>query len=135
MKLIYAYIALLTIVIVGVGLFVIQWYTMPQPKGKNELSALRINLALAYQKRAELLSESAMVTTNRLKAMQGNLTEQQEQKINRLLDRAKELKSRAEKMKKRNIREAESTQLLRACNEIYGEASAICRQLQTETNK
>ncbi len=136
MKVIYAWVALLVILIAGVGLFIIQWYTMPLlPKNRSSLAKIRAGLAESYQKRAELLSDSAMALINRLKVKQGGLTKQQEQKIKQLLDRAKELKLRAEKMKTKNIREAESTELLRACNEIYGEASAICRQLQDEATK
>ncbi|MEO0115660.1 MAG: hypothetical protein ABIK93_09360 [candidate division WOR-3 bacterium] len=134
MKLIYAWVALLVILIAGVGLFVIQWYTMPSA-GKNELPKMRENLAHRYENRAQLLQDSAMAMANRIKARLGKLTSDQEAKINQLLDRAKELKLNAEKMKKKKIKDAEANEIIQSCYAIYGEASRICRQLATEANK
>ena len=135
MKVIYAWVALLIIVIAGVGFFIIQWYTMPTPTSKTELPKMRTNLAERYEQRANALSDSAMSMANRIKAIQGNLTSEQEQKVNRLLDRAKELKANAEKIKGKTIKDNEATKLLQSCYAIYGEASGICRQLQIEATK
>jgi hypothetical protein len=135
MKVIYAWIALLLIVIVFVGLFIIQFYTMPVPSSKTELPRLRTNLAEKYEKRADLLSDSAIAIANRLKTIQGTLTPEQENKINRILYRAKELKANATKIKSKRINATESSEILNTCNVIYGEASSICKQLNPKTTK
>ncbi len=135
MKLIYAWIAILIIIIAGIGFFIYQLYTMPSPQSKSQLPKMRTNLAEKYEQRAELLSDSALSMANRIKAIQGNLTTEQEKKINRLLDRAKELKLNAEKVKNKTIKDTEASELLRSCHAIYGEASGICRQLETEAKK
>ena len=135
MKLIYAWVALFIILIVGVGLFIIQWYIMPLPANRNQLPKLRASLADRYEARAQSLSDSAMSMANRIKARQGKLTPDQEKKINQLLDRAKELKLNAEKIKKRAIKDTEANEIIQSCYAIYGEASRICRQLATEVNK
>lgn len=134
MKLIYAWVALLVILIAGVGLFVIQWYTMPSA-GNNQLPKMRESLATRYETRAQVLSDSAMAMADRIKARYGKLTPDQEAKINQLLDRAKELKLNAEKMKKKAIKETEVNEIIQSCYAIYGEASRICRQLEIEANK
>jgi hypothetical protein len=134
-KLIYAWVALFIILIVGVGLFIIQWYIMPLPARRNPLPKLRASLADRYEARAQSLSDSAMSMANRIKARQGKLTPDQEKKINQLLDRAKELKLNAEKIKKRAIKDTEANEIIQSCYAIYGEASRICRQLATEVNK
>jgi len=134
-KVIYGWIALLVIVITGVGLFIIQWYTMPVQPKENPLPNMRKNLAQRYEARANMFSDSAMAMAQRLKRTQGSLTPKQEEKVNSLLDRAKNLKEKAAQLQTKDLSENETGELLRACNSIYGEASAICNQLQVESGK
>ncbi len=133
MKVIYAWVAILVIVIAGVALYIYQLYTMPSPQSKSQLPQIRTELAERYEKRAEILTDSAMSMANRLKAIQGSLNQEQEKKINRLLDRAAELKANAGKIKEKVSNDSEVSEILRTCNVIYGEASAICKQLTVES--
>ena len=132
MKLIYAWVALLVIVIAGVALYIYQLYTMPSPQSKSQLPKIRTELAEKYEQRAEQLSDSALSMANRLKTIQGSLNQEQEKKINRLLDHAAELKANAVKIKEKVSNDTEVNEILRTCNVIYGEASAICKQLTAE---
>jgi uncharacterized membrane protein (Fun14 family) len=131
-KVIYAWIAILVIIIAIVGVFFLQLSIIPRSSSKIELPKLRISLAEKYEQRANALSDSAMSMANRIKTIQGDITADQEKRINRLLERAKELKIDAERMKNQTIKDAEANTILQSCNAIYGEASAICRQLQNE---
>ncbi|MFB0509395.1 MAG: hypothetical protein ACETVX_02770 [bacterium] len=135
MKLIYAWVAILVIVIAGVGLFIFQMYTMPNKSTKSELPKMRSNLAQKYVNKAEVLSDSALIMAEQLKAKQGSLTPDQERKINQLLDRAKRLKENAARLNEKKLSETEGQDILRACTSIYGEASGICNQLRTEVGK
>lgn len=135
MKVIYAWVAILVIIIAIVGIFAFQFISVPRSSNKTELPKMRISLAEKYEQRANELSDSAMSMANRIKTIQGNLTTDQEIRINRLLDRAKELKANAEKMKNKTIKDNEASTLLQSCYAVYGEANGICRQLQTEATK
>lgn len=135
MKVIYTWIALLVIIIVIIGIFALQLFTMPRLSNKTELPRMRINLAEKYQQRANELSDSAMSMANRIKTIQGSLTTVQEKRINRLLDRAEELKANAERVKNKTLKDTEASSLLQSCYAIYGEANGICRQLQSEATQ
>jgi hypothetical protein len=94
-----------------------------------------MSLAEKYEQRANELSDSAMSMAYRIKTIQGSITPEQEKKINRILDRAKQLKANAQKMKNKTIKDNEASILLQSCYAVYGEANGICRQLQTEATK
>lgn len=135
MRLIYAWVALLVILIAGIGLFILQIYTMPPQPTKSELPEMRTNLAQKYEERAQVLSDSALIMAEQLKSIQGSLTPEQELKIKELLKHAENLKATAAKLKGSNVSVTEGGNLLRACTEIYGKASGICNQLRTEIGK
>jgi gas vesicle protein len=134
-KVIYAWVAILVIIIAIVGIFALQLLTVPRLSNKAELPRMRMSLAEKYEQRANELSDSAMSMANRIKTIQGKLTSDQERRINRLLDRAKELKANAERMKNKTIKDNEASILLQSCYAVYGEANGICRQLQAGATK
>ena len=135
MRVIYAWIALLLIVIVGVGLFLWQSYYGPPAQNTDILQEMRIKLAQKYEEKAQMLSDSAMITAEELTSKQGSLTPSQQAKINDLMKHAKQLQTNADRLKEKNLSDAESDDLLRTCTTIYGEANASCRQLRTEVIK
>ena len=134
MKIIYVWVVLLLVVIVGVGFFIYRIYTKP-PQPVVDFAKTRANLAQEYENKAEVLSDSGLIIAEQLKAKQGSLTPAQELKIKNLFDRAKMLKENVAKLKNENLSENEGQNILHACASIYGEASGICNQLRAEVGE
>ena len=101
MRVIYAWIALLLIVIAGVGLYIWQTYHIPIAKTEKEFSKMQSKYVLKFEEKAKILSDSAMIMAEQLKAIQGSLTHEQELKIKTLMDEAEKLKATAAKLKNR----------------------------------